>query len=268
MLVTFDGEARSGKGTIVQLTKDYLRDTCGYKVMLIDRGQTFRVLVVAARQAGVDINRPSDIDEFLTDETNIIDCVDFVKDVYHMSKTERDALLYTNEISEDSAKVGARPASQDFVRNLTKKWLHDAGNEGFEVVLVDGRALESVAREMCDEGLCDYRLGLYFVCEAEVGARRTLGLAAKPYNTLDEQERTDVDELIEQINSRNKRDHERKTEPLIPPQNAVTYRLPQVPLAERGKTAPMAIIDTSADLDKHEMSSPIAEYICELLSPQ
>jgi cytidylate kinase len=61
-VVTFDGEARSGKGTIAQATKDYLRDECGYEVMLIDRGQTFRVLVVAAANAGVDLDAPEAID--------------------------------------------------------------------------------------------------------------------------------------------------------------------------------------------------------------
>jgi len=67
-LVTFDGEARSGKGTIVQTTKDYLRDECGYEVMLIDAGQVFRVLVVGATRAGVDVNDPGAIDAFLADE--------------------------------------------------------------------------------------------------------------------------------------------------------------------------------------------------------
>ena len=58
-LITFDGEARSGKGTIVQATKDYLRDECGYHVMLIDAGQVFRVLVVAAIAAAAASSRSS-----------------------------------------------------------------------------------------------------------------------------------------------------------------------------------------------------------------
>ena len=62
-LITFDGEARSGKGTIVQFTKDYLRDELGLKVMLIDRGQTFRTLVVAATRAGVDLDDAEAIED-------------------------------------------------------------------------------------------------------------------------------------------------------------------------------------------------------------
>ena len=261
-LVTFDGEARSGKGTVVQATKDYLRDECGYKVMLIDRGQTFRVLVVAAARAGVDLDDSAAIDAFLTDETNIAACVQFVKDVYHMSKPEREALLYTNEVGENSAKVGARAASQTFVKDLTKKWLHDAGNEGYEVVLIDGRALENIAREMDTEGLCDYRLGLYFVCDAIIGARRTLGYAAVAYEELDATARNDVDELVAQIHARNQRDRDRDVERLVPPIGAPIFAVPAVP---SDATAAMIIVDTSAEVSKDDMALPVAKLVATRL---
>lgn len=263
-LVTFDGEARSGKGTVVQATKDYLRDECGYKVMLIDRGQTFRVLVVAAAQAGVDLNDVAALDAFLTDETNIAACVQFVKDVYHMAKDEREALLYTNEVGENSAKVGARPASQKFVADLTKKWLHDAGQEGYEVVLIDGRALENIACEMHAEGLCDYCLGLYFVCDAVVGARRTLGYAAAPYDQLDQAARARVDELVTQIHVRNRRDQERDVERLVAPADTPVSRLPEIAESTRSDQ-PMYIIDTSAELTKEAMSLPVAKLVAARL---
>ena len=264
--MTFDGEARTGKGTIVQATKDFLRDELGYKVMLIDRGQTFRVLVVAATRAGVDLNDPAAIDTFLADEKNVAACVQFVKDVYHMEKTERDNLLYTNEVGENSAKVGARPASQEFVANLTKKWLHDAETEGYEIVLVDGRALEAIAQEMENEGLCDYRAGLYFICNERVGARRTLGYAATKYEDLSSAQRQEVDELVEQIKARNQRDFERDVEPLVRP-TAPTITLPDaiepgVIREQDGRY--VAIIDTSADMTKEKMTTAILELMSKI----
>lgn len=257
-LITFDGEARSGKGTIVQATKDYLRDSEGYKVMLIDRGQAFRVLVVAAARAEVDLDDPAAIDTFLSDERNVAECVQLVKDVYHMEKPERDALLYTNAVGENSAKVGARPASQSFVAELTKKWLHDAGEEGYEVVLVDGRALEGIATEMHDEGLCDYRMGLYFICDAMVGARRTLGYAATVYEELNDAQRAEVDELVTQIGRRNQRDFDRNVEKLVRPAGAAVYQLPHVPAELTYPPRPMMIIDTSAEMKKAAMARPVA----------
>ena len=261
-LVTFDGEARSGKGTVVGMVKDYLRDELGRKVMLIDRGQTFRVLVVAATRAGVDVDDAAALDTFLTSDENIAACVQFVKDVYHMSKDERDSLLYTNIVGENSAKVGARPASQEFVKNLTKKWLHDAGNEGYEIVLIDGRALEAIAREMHDESLCDYRLGLYFVCDDVMGARRTLGYAATQYEDLTDEQRQEVDALVEQIYIRNHRDHVREVEPLVLPADAPICRLPGgINDDQIDPERPMVVVDTSADMTKREMSMPIAELV-------
>lgn len=266
-LITFDGEARSGKGTVVQLTKDYLRDTHGYQVMLIDRGQTFRVLVVAAVRAGVDVDSPDEIDEFLASDDNITECTQFVKDVYHMEKSERDALLYTNEVGASSAKIGARPASQAFVANLTKKWLHDAGQEGFEVVLVDGRALDGIAREMHEEKLCQYVLGLYFICDGQMGARRTLGYAATPYDELEAAAKAEVDELVVQINERNQRDRDRDVEPIRRPVGAPICHLPDMSPAEATTTQPpMLVIDTSAELSKHDMADPVARYVADCLA--
>lgn len=265
MLVTFDGEARSGKGTIVQTTKDFLRDESGLKAMLIDRGQTFRVLVVAATRAGIDLDDWQAVDDFLTNPDNITACTQFVKEVYHMPKDERDTMIYTNQISEASAIIGGHASSQIFVKNLTKKWLDDAGQEGYDVVLVDGRTLEGVASEMHQEGLCDYRLGLYFICEPEVGARRTLGLARTAYQDLTPQDRQKVDELVAQIHERNRRDKERNTERLAAPQNAPTFRLPNMP-DEISQGRSMLIIDTSADLNKAEMSNPVAHYVHRVLA--
>jgi cytidylate kinase len=260
-LITFDGEARSGKGTIVQATKDYLRDECGYNVMLIDRGQTFRTLVVAAAKVGIDLNDPNDIDTFLADEDNIASCTQFVKDVYHMGKEERDALLYTNEVGENSAKIGARPSSQSFVVTLTKKWMSDAGREGFDVVLLDGRALEQISTQMHDEGLCQYILGLYFICKSEVGARRTLGYATKQYAELNADQKNEVDAFIAQIETRNQADMTRDVERLVRPEGAPLTILPLQP--ESGSK--MHTIDTSADMTKNEMSQPVIELVRDTL---
>ena len=63
-----------------------------------------------------------------------------------MDKAERDSLLYTNQVSANSATIGARPLSQIFKDNLLRKWLIDARNEGFDTVLLDGRAHRAANR--------------------------------------------------------------------------------------------------------------------------
>ncbi len=264
-LITFDGEARSGKGTIVSGVKNYLRDECGYKVMLIDAGQVFRVLVVAASQSGVDIDDPTALDAFLGDEAEAEKCVQLVKSVYHMTKGERDALLYTNEVGANSAKIGARPLSQYFKDELLKKWLHDARLEGYDTVLLDGRALEEVGAMLAQEELCDFVLGLYFVCDSVVGARRTLGLAHKSYEALDASERSAVDQLVIEIDERNRKDRERAVQPIVPPAGALTYCLPEAPTDVDMNSRPMAIFDTSAEIAKDAMPLPVAKFCAMVL---
>ena len=264
-LVTFDGEARSGKGTIVQATKDYLRDECGYNVMLIDAGQVFRVLVVCATNTGVDMTDPAAIDAFLANDEQAEVCVQFVKSVYHMTRDERDSLLYTNEVGANSAKIGARPLSQQFKDELLKKWLRDAGEEGYQVVLLDGRALEETGLMLEAEKLCRFVMGLYFVCDAVVGARRTLGYAATAYDQLTTAQRTEVDELIIQIDARNAADRNRMVQPIVRPSDAPVFELPNTDGFIVSDDRYMATIDTSADMEKHEMAMPVARMVAAQL---
>lgn len=265
-LITFDGEARSGKGTIVQLVKDSLRDDSGYKVMLIDAGQVFRCLVVAATNRGVDLENPAAIDAFLGNDTSAEECVGFVKAVYHMQKIDRDALLYTNEVGVNSAKIGARPLSQAFKDQLLKKWLRDAHTEGYDIVLLDGRALEEVGKMLESENLCDFIIGLYFVCDPIVGAMRTLGYAASQYNELNASQRAEVDGLVTQINARNDADRLRAVQPIVPPKDAPTFVLPEVSANHNGEARFMATIDTSARLSKHQMAGPVVALVSSILS--
>ncbi|MGB4767828.1 MAG: (d)CMP kinase [Candidatus Saccharimonas sp.] len=265
-LVTFDGEARSGKGTVVGLVKDYLRDERSHKVMLIDAGQVFRVLVVAMMQAGVNLDAPEQIDAYLSDDGNIVRGVQFVKRVYRMPKQQREALLYTNDVSVNSAKVGARGLSQAFKDNLLRKWLSDARMEGFDTILLDGRALEEVGEMLENEGYCEYALTLYFVCDPVVSAQRTLGHMPRPYEQLDDALKVQVDQLVAQIHARNESDKRRAVQPVVPPANTPTYPVVEVPVSLPSRLPrPAAIIDRSAELPLNIMVAPLARLIAKTL---
>ena len=261
-LVTFDGQARSGKGTIASLVKDYLRDELGHKVMLIDAGQVFRVLVVVMTEDGIDLDNPTAIDAYLSDEARAEQCVQRVKEVYHMTKQERDALLYSPEISTNSAKIGARPLSQSFKDDLLRKWLRDARMEGFDTVLLDGRALEEVGAMLSGEELCEYVLGLFFVCDPIVSAQRTLGFMPKPYEELDVEMKQAVDELVRSIEARNKADGERAVQPVVPPVSAKKYLVSELPGELPFATpCPSVIVDRSIELPFDTMALPVIRLI-------
>lgn len=261
-LITFDGDARSGKGTIVSLVKDYLRDELHRRVMLIDAGQVFRVLVVMMTEDGVDLDDADAMDAYLRDANNQERGVTRVKEVYHMTKSEREALFYTPLIGVNSAKVGGRPLSQEFKDSLLRKWLRDARQEGFDTVLLDGRALTEVGGTLEREGLCNYVLGLFFVCDPVVSAQRTLGMMPRPYDELDESARQKVDELMEQIETRNRADRERTVHPVVPPAGAPRYLVSELPdtLPDTLPT-PSVIVDRSIELPFETMALPVIRLI-------
>ena len=265
-LVTFDGDARSGKGTIVSLVKDYLRDSLHSKVMLIDAGQVFRVLVVMMTEDGVDFDDSVAMDAYLRDAHNQERGVVRVKEVYHMAKADREALFYTPTIGVNSAKVGGRPLSQDFKDSLLRKWLRDARNEGFDTVLLDGRALTEVGGALEREGLCDYVLGLFFMCDPVVSAQRTLGMMPRPYEELDDETRGRVDELMEQIETRNRADRERAVHPVVPPKGASTYLVNELPDAlPDAEPCPSVIVDRSIELPFETMADPVNHLVARYI---
>ena len=259
VLFTFDGHARSGKGTIAHAVKRSLQSR-GIKTMLIDAGQVFRVLVVSANQHGVNVDSPDEIDAFLADESMLDETTTLIKRVYTMDHAERDELLYTLEVGANSAKFGARPRSQEFKDGLLKKWLQDAHKEGYQVVLLDGRALEEVGTMLQDEGLCEYQTGFFFVCNPIVGARRTLGFAEWSYDDLSDDEKLEVDKLVEQINARNKSDAERSVHPVVESKSAPRYTLPEFAKIPSGDRLKMVTIDTSDELSKDDMVQPVVDY--------
>ncbi len=265
-LVTFDGEARSGKGTIVSLVKDYIRDELHRKVMLIDAGQVFRVLVITMREAGLDLDDPAAIDTYLQDGTHITRAIARVKQVYRMPKADREALLYAPNISNDSAKIGARPLSQAFKDDLLRKWLRDARNEGFDTVLLDGRALTETGAMLAGEGLCAYVLGLFFVCDPVVSAQRTLGLMPKLYEQLDDVTKRQVTELMGQIEARNRADREREVQPVVPPAGASRYLVSELPdELPPAEPCPSVIVDRSIELPFDTMALPVVRLIAHYL---
>jgi cytidylate kinase len=263
ILFTFDGQARSGKGTIAHAVKRSLQAR-DIKTMLIDAGQVFRVLVVSAGQHGVDVDSPEAIDTFLADESMLEETTELIKRVYSMDHEARDELIYTHEVGANSAKIGARPASQEFKDSLLRKWLHDAAEEGYHVVLLDGRSLEETGMMLADAGLCEFRKGFFFICNPQVGARRTLGLAEWTYDEITDEERRDVDALVTQIVARNKADAERDVQPVLSPADAPLFQLIDFEEKALADDHRMMIVDTSQELAKDDMVRPFMNYFDEI----
>jgi len=126
---------------------------------------------------------------------------------------------------------------------------------------MDGRALQALGEELQAEGACKYPLGLYFVCDPVVGARRTLGFANTPYDQLAAADRQAVDQFVAQISARNHADMTRSSQAVRPPEHAVTAHLPELPVVVGHDAPQMVIIDTAADLTKDDMARPVLALV-------
>ena len=136
-------------------------------------------------------------------------------------------------------------------------------NTHYDVVLLDGRALEETGAMLVSHGLCELDVGLYFVCDAEMGARRTLGLASKTYQELREFEKIEVDTLMRQIEVRNHADRVRTVQPVKPPEQAQHWLLPNsIDYKASSQTTPVFYtVDTSADMSKAAMTQPVCRFL-------
>ena len=74
------------------------------------------------------------------------------------------------------------------------------------------------------------------------------------------------DLLVAQINARNESDRVREVQPIVVPQGAPIFMLPDVAIPEEHIGRFMAIIDTSADMTKQQMSQPVATLIAAVLN--
>lgn len=133
------------------------------------------------------------------------------------------------------------------------------------MVLLDGRAGKEVGQMLEDLKLCKFIAGLYFVCDPIIGAKRTLNYATIAHSDLNKIQRAEVDSLVQQIIARNLSDRNRVVQAVIPPDGAPIFILPYVGDLIKTNGPAMATIDTSANMNKSEMTLPVVNLIEKIL---
>src|SRR5690349_14863257 len=106
VLETFEGTARSGKGTTVRKVRAASKKR-GEKVRVIDQGQKFRSLAFLAVRHAIDLDNPQLVDEFLQAESTPDEMLEVLAHVRSIKDDERDAMLYTDAMSTRAGKIGA-----------------------------------------------------------------------------------------------------------------------------------------------------------------
>ncbi len=217
-VLTFEGEARSGKGTSVQAVRESLVAR-GRSVLFIDQGVKFRTLAKLARDKGVSLDDQAQLTDFLLDPDSRRAMLELLDQVTRMERSEIDALLYTPEVTTGSAQVGANPNAHPIVIELLFDQVRQAVQAGTDIVLIDGRRMEHYGRQMADEGVAQFVLGFYFRCDAAIAARRVTGIFVD-MDKMNTDEKLQLLDAITKVSDRNRQDVLRSVDPMLEPANA------------------------------------------------
>jgi cytidylate kinase len=223
LLLTFEGEARSGKGTSVEAVRWALAER-DYDVRVIDQGRKFRTLARLALDSGVALDKPAAVSAFLRDEKTQPGMLELLESLDTMDDAQVKTLLYTQEVGNGSGKIGARPEAHPMVIDLLFKQVKQAVDAKADVVLIDGRCMEKYGRQMAKDKIAQFVLGFYFRCDVAIAARRVTSIITDTSKMTDAEKLRMFDALMG-ISGRNRDDVLRPTDPMEEPEDALQLHL-------------------------------------------
>jgi len=274
MVMTFEGEARSGKGTSVRAVRAAL-EAEGYEVTIIDQGIKFRALAKIGVDQGVDLDNDDAITDFLQAEDTQPAMLDLLARVRTMTKEEVDDLLYTPDIGAGSGKIGNNSIVHPIVISILFAEVERAIEDGADIVLIDGRCMEKYGRQMTERKIAQYVMGFYFRCDTSIAGRRTSGIFIDMDHMCDEDKLRLLSEIT-RASDRNKSDAQREVDPMVEPAGAYTLRPAEFDHSspERVREAALEIVngtgmvsmDTSYTRSVEEMTNPVVVLALEVLN--
>jgi len=191
VIVAIDGPAGAGKSTLSRLVAQRL----GYT--LVDTGALYRAVALRARQRGVSWD-DGPVLGALASELRLC----FVDGMLEVDGERPGDALRTPEISQGASRVSAHPAVRAALLGVQR----DMGREGG--VVLEGRDIGTVVYP-------DAEVKVFLVATDEERARRRLAeLVARG-------ERASLEEVLEEMRVRDRRDSEREAAPLRMAEGAV-----------------------------------------------
>ncbi|BCX89187.1 CMP/dCMP kinase [Methylomarinovum tepidoasis] len=225
-VLTIDGPSGAGKGTVSRLIAKRL----GWH--FLDSGAIYRALAWAVRRRGVDLDDEDAVARVASDMKLEFVCNDAVRVIVDGEDvTDR---LATEDVGRIASKIAAYPKVRQALLEKQRAFRRPPG------LVADGRDMGTVV-------FPDAPCKVFLTASAEERARRRfLQLKAQGLDV-------NLDQIIKDLEERDRRDRERKESPLVPAGDAVVIdssnltvdevverilaRLPQALKSPRGASA-------------------------------
>lgn len=270
ILLTVQGQARSGKGTLARaLTADLRAD---HDVVLIDQGLKFRVIADEYLKAGGDIEDVEAIGIQLIQPDFYERVLRRLSAVSTMAKQELDTVYYTPVVNNASGMVGKSQVAQKSVLQLLEDEIKRARDTG--IIILDGRAWTEKGKVFERDGLVRYPLAIDVSCSSLTAARRLTKLFG-PLDSLSQAEAVALLKQVVDIDNRNSADARRPLYPSLPISGAllfdVLHRHTEAELASACNAARKIgalSVDNSYTRTEEQFTAPVVRLVRQILSPR
>lgn len=194
--IAIDGPSGAGKSTLAKR----LAQELGF--VYVDTGAIYRTVGLAACRRGIN---PADADAVEAMLPGLTITMGYGADgLQHMLLDGEDVTqeIRENEISAYASKAAALPAVRDFLLEMQRRTAREHN------VIMDGRDIGTVVLPGAD-------LKIYLTAEAKDRAER------RCRELLERGQKTDFDQVLQEVIERDRRDMERETAPLRQAEDAV-----------------------------------------------
>jgi len=210
-LLTIQGQARGGKGTLVRALREEFEKQ--YRVYSIDQGLKFRIF---AKMALIDEINYEDIlllSRYVTDDSKKAEVLKRLSAAAHMSKDELEAEYYTHHKSNVSGMFGKVSETHDVVVDILLDEVRAAAGS-YDIILIDGRSMQTYGDILQKAGVVDFVLAVDVVCEPLTAARRVTQIF-EAVEDLGNNELISLIKTTEDISRRNSSDARRERDPSV-----------------------------------------------------
>ena len=222
-LITIQGSARGGKGTLARALQENLAQD--YRVHKIDQGLKFRILAITALGAGINKEDLDALAAFIALASTRKIVADRLIEASAWTKAQLEERYYSEAISNASGMVGKLENAHDVAVQLLLEEVR-AVAEHFDIILIDGRALQKYGELLEESGIVEYILAIDVHCDAFVSAQRETKIFAPEDGQTEHYTLEQTMKLLiatRDIARRNSSDARRERDPSLPIRGAYDF---------------------------------------------